>query len=98
MSENDQGKQLELSQHELEAIGFIGHYSPADKDNVARVFYSIPVLNGEFYYNVDNAPYKWYFRNNNGEGYNYNWLNIQKLPELYILLSCFNAKYNLVIF
>ena len=96
--EKDRVKQLELSVHELEAIGFTGNYSPADPDNPSRVYYSIPILNGEFLYNVENAPHKWYFRNNNGEGYNNNWLNIRKLPELYILLSCFNAKYKLVIF
>lgn len=93
--------QLELSQHELEAIGFRGHYAAADdvhpEQNPARVWYSIPVTNAEFIYNVENAPYKWYFRTKVGDAYNSNWLNIQKLPELYMLLSCFKAQYNLIL-
>jgi hypothetical protein len=96
-------KQLELSVYELDAIGFVGKYLPADDLNESRVYYSIPITNGEFYYNVGNAEpvgdtYKWYLRTIHGEGYNYIHLNIEKLPELYILLSCFQAKYNFHMF
>jgi hypothetical protein len=99
-------KQLELSQHELEAIGFMGHYAPADTiydiagkvNNPARVWYSIPVTNGEFIYNVDNDPYKWYLKTKIGDACNYNLLNIERVEELYMVLSCFRAMYNLVIF
>lgn len=92
--------QLELSQQELEAIGFIGHYAPADTvypiKQPARVWYAIPVTNGEFIYNVENQPYKWYLKTTIGDFVNYNRLDISKAAELYTVLSCFRAKYNLV--
>jgi len=90
--------QLELSQHELEAIGFKGHYAPPERYEGSRVWYSIPFFNGEFLYNVENAPFKWYMRNNNGSGTNNNLLDITKLAELYVILSCFKVEYNPVIF
>lgn len=93
-------QQLELTKEQLERIGFKENHSPADSvypiEQPARVWYSIPVLNAEFIYNVDHAPHKWYFRTKIGDGYNSNWLDIAKAPELYVLLMCFQAKYNLI--
>jgi len=97
--------QLELTTHELEAIGFTGHYLPANNENPSRVYYALPVTNGEFIYNKagefkhseDNAPYKWYFKTVLGDACNYISLNIERVEELYMVLSCFRVKYNLVI-
>jgi hypothetical protein len=99
-------KQLDLSLPELDAIGFTGIYLPADDNEPARTYYSIPVTNGEFVYNKsgefrhseDNAPYKWYLKTTVGDAVNYIWLDIGRVEELYIVLSCFRVKYNLVIF
>jgi hypothetical protein len=99
-------KQLELSTRELEAIGFISHYLLADNDSPSRVYYTLPVTNGEFIYNKsgefrhseDNAPYKWYLKTTTGDAANYILLNIGRVEELYIVLSCFRVKYNLVMF
>lgn len=99
-------KQLELSIKELEAIGFTGKHYPADKDEPSRVCYTLPVINGEFIYNQigefkDNeskAQYKWYLKTTTGEAANYIWLNIERVEELYIVLSCFRVKYNMVVF
>jgi hypothetical protein len=91
-------KQLELTVDELAAIGFTRHKALADKNEPDRVYYTIPVLNGEFVYNVGNYPYKWYFRNRNGEGSNNNWLDINHIAQVYTLLQAFKAKFNLVIF
>jgi hypothetical protein len=88
--------QLELTVEELDAIGFTRHESPADDNGSARVYYAVPVLNGEFIYNVGHAPYKWYFRNRNGEGSNNNWLDITHIAQVYTLLQCFKGKFNLV--
>jgi hypothetical protein len=92
--------QLELTKEQLERIGFKENYSPADRIDgapvTARTWHSIPVVNAEFIYNVDYAPYKWYFRSEVGDGYNWNWLDIGKAPELFVLLMCFQAKYNLI--
>jgi hypothetical protein len=98
--------QLELSTQELEAIGFIPKYLSADKDDASRVYYTLLVTNGEFIYNKSgefrhsevNAPYKWYLKTAIGDSANYIWLNIERAEELYIVLSCFRVKYNLVIF
>jgi hypothetical protein len=100
----EETKQLELSQHELEVIGFTGKHYPADEDEPARVCYSIPVINGEFIYNKigeykdrsTKEQYKWCLKNTTGEAANYIWLNIERVEELYIVLSCFRVKYNLV--
>jgi hypothetical protein len=91
-------KQLELTVEELDAIGFTRHEAPADNDEPTRVYYAIPVLNGEFIYNIGNYPYKWYFRNRNGAGCNNNWLDINHVAQVYTLLQTFKAKFNLVIF
>lgn len=100
----DNKKQLELSQQELEAIGFTGKYYPANKDEPARVCYSIPVINGEFIYNKigefksseDNAPYKWYLKTTIGDAANYSWLDIGCIEELYMLLSCFRVRFKFI--
>lgn len=90
-------KQLELTKEELEAIGFIEQYVAADTidgtPNEGRTWYTMPVTNAEFIYNVNHAPYKWHFRTMIGDGYNSNWLDIAKLPELYIVLSSFQANF-----
>lgn len=99
-------KQLQLTAHELDAIGFTGKYLPADENEPSRTYYTIPVTNGEFIFNnsgefkhsEDNAPYKWYLKTKIGDAANYNWLNIERVEELYMVLSCFRVKYNLVIF
>lgn len=91
-------KQLELSQHGLEAIGFTGHYLPECALGDARIYYSLPVTNGEFIYNVDNQPHKWYLKTAIGDVCNHIWLNIERVEELYMVLSCFRVQYNLVIF
>lgn len=94
---NDMRKQLELTKEELEAIGFIEQYVAADTidgtPNEGRTWYTMPVTNAEFIYNVNHAPYKWHFRTMIGDGYNSNWLDIAKLPELYIVLSSFQANF-----
>jgi hypothetical protein len=96
-------KQLELTVEPLDAIGFTCNYSPADDLNHASYYYSIPVTNGEFIYNIGNDDaigdgYKWYLKTIHGDGYNYILLNIERVEELYIILSCFRVKYNLIIF
>lgn len=98
-------KQLELSKDELDAIGFTRTYYPADENETERVSYTVPVVNGQFIYNYsgefkhgeNNAPYKWYLKTVIGDAANYIWLNIETVGELYIALSCFRVKYNLVI-
>jgi hypothetical protein len=93
-------QQLELTKEQLELIGFKENHSPADTVDgtpiAARTWFSMPILNAEFIYNVGHAPYKWYYRSRVGEGSNSNWLDIGKPAELYVLLMCFQAKYNLV--
>lgn len=98
--------QLELTTEELDAIGFACKRYPADEDEPVRVCYTMPVTNGEFIYNAsgefrhdeNNAPYKWYLKTSTGDAANYIWLNIERIEELYIVLSCFRVKYNLVMF
>lgn len=99
-------QQLELTTEELDAIGFKRHEAPADNDEPERVYYTIPVINGVFIYNMSgefkhsegNAPHKWYLKITTGDAANYTWLNIERVEELYVVLSCFRVKYNLVIF
>jgi hypothetical protein len=95
---DDMIKQLELSKEELENIGFTEKYEAADRDNPERTYYTIPTTNAEFIYNVGCEPYKLYFRTKIGDAYNSNWLDITKIAELYILLSCFQVKYNFIMF
>ena len=102
MGMNELRKQLELSKEDIEAIGFIEQHAPADSvegiTSPARTWYAIPVTNAEFIYNVGQGHYKWYFRTKIGECYNSNHLDIAKLPELYVVLSSFQAKFNMRIF
>lgn len=85
--------QLLLSQHELEHIGFTANYVPAEKekDTISSVWYTLPVENGEFLYNSETVPYKWYFRSSQEE---VSKLYIQILEQLYAVLSCFRADFN----
>jgi hypothetical protein len=90
--------QLDLTAAELETIGFTALYLRGDEDYPSMVWHSIKVQNGEFIYNPDLAPPKWYFRNPNAVADENNLiiLNIQIVHELYVMLSCFNADFNML--
>lgn len=98
---NRMKQQLELTAKQLQDIGFIGNHSPADENEGARVCYTMSVVNGEFIYNergeYGDGQYKWYLKTIIGEAANYIWLNVESIEDLYIVLSCFRVKYNLVI-
>jgi len=89
-------EQLQLTESELLEIGFKKNKSISDEMNEERVFFKIPTLNGYFYYNQNENKYTWYHKTIIGEVANDVHLDISKKPELFILLSCFNVKFNLI--
>ena len=90
-------QQLKLSIDELLAIGFKKQTTIADEMNPARYFYEILCVNGCFYCNPDEEQYRWYHKTVIGKYANDNHLNIEKLPELYMILQCFRVPFNLII-
>uniref|UniRef100_A0A6H2A5W1 Uncharacterized protein n=1 Tax=viral metagenome TaxID=1070528 RepID=A0A6H2A5W1_9ZZZZ len=79
-------EQLKLTIKHLLKIGFIKN----------TYYYEIPCLNGYFCYNQNESIYKWYQKIVIGNGANHIHLNIESLPELFTILSCFCVNYNMV--
>ena len=90
-------KQLELSVKHLLKIGFVKKIYPKDDLNRQNIIYEIPFINGYFSYNPKEFEYRWYHVTKTGSGFNHIHLNIERLPELFLVLSCFRVKYNLAI-
>ncbi len=88
--------QLKLSNKELLGIGFKECKSDADEMNTAKTYFKIKTINGYFYYNTTEQKYTWYHKTIIGEVANDVLLDITKKPELFVLLRCFNADFNLV--
>ena len=88
--------QLKLTDKELDGIGFKECKSEADKMNPAKTYFKIEILNGYFYYNPKEDLYTWYHKTIIGEVANDVHLDITKKPELFILLACFKAEFNIV--
>jgi hypothetical protein len=88
--------QLKLSNKELLEIGFKECKSEADEMNPARTYFKIETINGYFYYNPKEPKCSWYHKVIIGKASNHTRLNITKKPELFVLLSCFKAEFNLV--
>lgn len=89
--------QLKLKNSELLKIGFEKYKTNSDELNPSRNCFKIETLNGYFYYNPDEKDYVWYHKTIIGDVSNYVHLDITERPELFVLLSCFRAKYNLVL-
>ena len=90
-------KQLKLSNKELLEIGFKEYESQADEMNTVKIYFKIKTINGYFYYNPKENKYTWYHRTIIGNTSNDVHLNINKKPELLLLLSCFNVEFNTVL-
>lgn len=88
--------QLKLTDKELIGIGFKECKSEADKMNEAKTYFKLETINGYFYYNPKQKRYTWYHKTIIGNLNNDIHLDISKRPELFVLLRCFNAKFNLV--
>ena len=89
-------EQLKLTTKHLSKIGFIKKIYPKDVMNKKRIVYEIRCLNGRFCYIPDEPEYRWYHTCIIGAGYNHTHLDIERLPTLFMVLSCFRVKYNLV--
>ena len=88
--------QLKLTKKELLEIGFKKCKSKGDKNNGVKTYFKIEILNGYFYYNPKEEIYTWYHKTIIGEIANDVHLDISKKPELFTLLACFRAEFNLV--
>lgn len=89
-------EQLKLTKKELRKIGFTKKIYPGDDYSpIERITYEIETINGCFYYNMDDDKYRWYHKTIFEERSNHIHLNIERLPELFMVLSCFKVKYNL---
>uniref|UniRef100_A0A6H1ZRL0 Uncharacterized protein n=1 Tax=viral metagenome TaxID=1070528 RepID=A0A6H1ZRL0_9ZZZZ len=88
-------EQLKLTAKHLSKIGFTKRIYKHGM-NLENIVYEIPCLNGCFYYNKNQSIYRWYQKIVIGENANHINLNIKSLPELFMILSCFRIKYNLV--
>ena len=88
--------QLQIPIEELLAIGFQKQTSVADELNPERSYYEIRCFNGCFYCNPDYEKYKWYQKIVIDKYSNDINLNITSKPELFLLLNCFNVKFNLI--
>lgn len=84
--------QLQLTKKELKLIGFKKYKTKGDKRNPQRISFKINTTNGYFYYTPELCV--WYHKTFIGDKSNHIHLNIQKKPELFLLLSCFNAEIN----
>lgn len=87
-------EQLSLTKGRLNEIGFTKKTYPANDMNPERTTYEIETINGCFYYNETDKIYRWYHKTVIGEAANLVHLNIESLPELFMVLTCFRAKYN----
>lgn len=90
-------KQLELTPEILLEIGFKEVTYPADESSSERTTFEIDSINGKFIYNPSEPIYKWYHKTEVGEVSNYVHLDIIKAAELFMVLSVFRVKYNLII-
>jgi hypothetical protein len=88
--------QLKISNSELIAIGFKECKSEADEMNPAKTYFKIETLNGYFYCNPKESKYTWYHKTIIGETSNHINLDITEKPELFVLLQCYKAKFNLI--
>jgi len=88
--------QLKLTNKELSEIGFEEIRSKGDKMNDAKTYFKIKTLNGYFYYNPKEEVYTWYHKTLIGEVANEIHLDLARKPELFVLLACFKAKFNMV--
>ena len=88
--------QLKLTDRELDGIGFKECKSEADEMNPAKTYFKIKTINGYFYYNQKQDTYTWYHKTIISKVSNDVHLDITKKPELFVLLRCFKAEFNLV--
>ena len=91
-------EQLKLENKQVQEIGFTKKVYPANGRNDERTTFEIGTTNGCFYYNVSDEKYRWYHKTIISEGFNHVHLNIEKLPELFMVLACFKAKYNFKVY
>jgi len=83
-------EQLNLTPKQLEAIGF----QKKEFGNINR--YAIGFINGIFYYNPFDSKYTWYQRVEINGGYNYVYLNISSIDDLFKLLTFFQITFNYI--
>ena len=88
-------EQLNLTVKHLLKIGFVKKIYPKNELNKRIIVYEIPCINGYFSYNPREPKYRWYHTTMVGSGFNHICLNIERVPELFLVLSCFRVKYNL---
>lgn len=89
--------QLKLNKDELIKIGFEECFSIGDELNESKQYFKISTLNGYFYYNPEDDTYVWYHNTIIGNTSNHLHLNIINKPELFVVLSAFNVKFNIII-
>jgi len=88
--------QLKLTKSELLEIGFKKCKSEGDEMNPAKTYFKLETINGYFYYNPKQDKSTWYHKTILGDVSNHVHLDITKKPELFVLLNCFKAEFNLV--
>ena len=86
--------QLKLSPDDLIEIGFEKHIYPKGTDNKEKITYEIPCINGCFYCNMEDSVYVWYQKIIIGDMFNFINLDINRIEELLLILSCFKVKFN----
>lgn len=89
--------QLELKPKQLKKIGFVKKDHEGDELNSPKTTYEIETKNGYFYYNPDEEEGRWYHTAIVGEHASDICLDIERLPELFMVLACFRVKFNLVV-
>lgn len=89
-------KQLTLTDSELIIIGFKEKTYPADEFSGEMKVWEIQGLNSCFYFVPNQDIYTWYYKTTMGEFSNHVQLDIEKIAELYILLSIFKINYNFI--
>lgn len=89
--------QLILTEQELTDIGFVKKEYPGDELNSKSEVFEIPVINGCIYYNPKVRANSWYLKTVIGKFSNHIHLDISKAPELFVVLSCFKTKFNLLL-
>ena len=89
-------QQLKLSTKELKEIGFKECNVDADKMNLAKNYFKLETINGYFYYNPEQDKYAWYHKTIISDVSNDVHLDITNKPELFVLLRCFNTKFNII--
>jgi hypothetical protein len=90
--------QLTLTHAQLTEIGFTKATHPeVDEFNPEKVVYSIECLNGLFFYNRDNADYRWYQLIRIGECSNQINLDIPNGLTLFNVLAAFRVNHDFVI-